>query len=473
MQLSPDAHIHLIAACGTAMGSLAGMLRERGYRVTGSDSRVYPPMSTMLEDLGIALYEGFAAEHLAPAPDLVVIGNAVSRGNPEVETALAGKIPYLSLPEVLRDLFIRGKRSIVITGTHGKTTTTALIAHLCTDCGLDPSFLVAGLPQNFDRSYRLGQGEHFIVEGDEYDSAFFAKWAKFFYYLPEVLVVNNIEFDHADIYRDLDEITKAFRQLVNLVPENGLILANGADPNIAPLLPNAPAPVQTFGLEEDAFWRATDLEPGAQGTRFTLQRQGVALGTFDLPLSGEYNIRNALASLAAASHVGLSPQQLRPALKRFAGVKRRQERVGQIDDILLIDDFAHHPTAVSQTLAGLKQAHPQRRLLAIFEPASATNARALFEDRYSEAFALAEVVVVAPVPRPERARDDEPFSPERLVQRLSATGKTAYYLPDAEAITAQLVAETRPGDLVVFMSNGGFGGLQQQLLAQLKARHRA
>jgi len=265
MRLSPDAHIHLIAACGTAMGSLAGMLRERGYRVTGSDASVYPPMSTMLEDLGIDLYEGFAAKHLQPAPDLVVVGNAVSRGNPEVEAALAAKIPYLSLPEVLRDLFIRGKRSVVVTGTHGKTTTTALAAHLFGAGGLDPSFLVAGLPQGTDRSYRLGQGEYFIVEGDEYDSAFFAKWAKFFYYLPEILIVNNIEFDHADIYRDLDEITKAFRQLINTVPTNGLILANGADPHVAPLLPDAPAPVQTFGLEETAFWRACDIQYGERG----------------------------------------------------------------------------------------------------------------------------------------------------------------------------------------------------------------
>ena len=262
MQLSPGAHIHLIAACGTATGSLAGKLSERGYRVTGSDSHVYPPMSTMLKDMGIGLYEGFAAEHLEPAPDLVIVGNAVSRGNPEVEAALSRKIPYLSLPEVLRDFFIRGKHSVVVTGTHGKTTTTALIAHLFTSCGLAPSFLVAGLPRNFDRSYRLGQGEHFIIEGDEYDSAFFAKWAKFFYYLPDTLIINNIEFDHADIYQDLAEILKAFRQLINTVPQTGLIIASAADPNINKLLPAASTPVQTFGLEEQAYWRATDLNPG-------------------------------------------------------------------------------------------------------------------------------------------------------------------------------------------------------------------
>ena len=471
MQLSPDAHIHLVAACGTAMGSLAGLLRERGYRVTGSDLRVYPPMSTMLAQLGIELYEGFDAAHLDPAPDLVVIGNAVSRGNPEAEAALSGRIPYLSLPETLRELFIRGKRPLVVTGTHGKTTTTALAAHLFTACALDPSFLVAGLPRNFDRSYRLGQGEYFIIEGDEYDSAFFAKWAKFFYYLPETLIINNIEFDHADIYRDLDEITRAFAQLVNIVPQNGLILANGADPNIAPIIEATPAPVQTFGLEQDAFWRATAIRPDGQGTGFTLCRDGEPLGDFYLPMSGEYeyNIRNALAALAASIHAGLTPTQLRPALRDFAGVKRRQEVLGHVNDILLIDDFAHHPTAVAQTLAGLAQAHPQRRLIAAFEPASATNARALFELRYLEAFAPAAHVAVAPVPRPERARDDEPFSPERLVQRLQAIDKAAHYLPDADAIADHLATIIQPGDLVVFMSNGGFGGVQQKVLQHLGA----
>ena len=471
MQLSPGDHIHLIAACGTATGSLAGMLRQRGYRVTGSDSQVYPPMSTMLQEMGIDLYEGFAAEHLDPTPDLVVVGNAVSRGNPEVEAALAGKIPYLSLPEVLRDFFIRGKHSTVITGTHGKTTTTALIAHLFTACDLDPSFLVAGLPRNFDRSYRLGQGEHFIIEGDEYDSAFFAKWAKFFYYLPDTLIINNIEFDHADIYQDLAQIVKAFRQLINTVPENGLILANAADPNINEILPDAPALVQTFGLEQDAYWQAIDLESEPQGTRFTLRREGVNLGRFELPLSGTHNIRNALAGLAAGFHAGIATDKLQAALADFGGVKRRQEIVGEVDEILLIDDFAHHPTAVSLTLAGLRQAHPERRLLAVFEPASATNARALFEDRYLEAFALADTLIITRVPRPERARGDEPFSPERIVQQLRATGKTAHYLPNADSIAAHLVGETRPGDLVVFMSNGSFGGVQEKLLADLQTQH--
>ena len=471
MQLSPGAHIHLIAACGTATGSLAGMLSERGYRVTGSDSHVYPPMSTMLKDMGIDLYEGFAAEHLDPAPDLVIVGNAVSRGNPEVEAALSRKIPYLSLPEVLRDFFIRGKNSVVVTGTHGKTTTTALIAHIFTSCGLAPSFIVAGLPRNFDRSYRLGQGEHFIIEGDEYDSAFFAKWAKFFYYLPDTLIINNIEFDHADIYQDLAEILKAFRQLINTVPQTGLIIASAADPNIDTLLPAASAPVQTFGLEKQAYWRATDLNPGPQGTRFTLLRKDTPLGAFNLPLTGTYNIRNALAALAVGFQAGLSVAKMENALNSFAGVKRRQEIIGEINNILLIDDFAHHPTAVSQTLRGLRQAYPNRRLLAVFEPASATNARSLFEKRYIEAFSLADTLITTPVPRPERARDDEPFSADRLAQQLTNAGKKAHCLPDVDSITDHLLTETKPGDLIVFMSNGGFGNLQEKFLTALQRQN--
>ena len=452
------------------MGSLAGMLREQGYRVTGSDSHVYPPMSTMLKELGIDVRVGFSADHLVPAPDLVVIGNAISRGNPEAEAVLSRRIPYLSLPEVLRDFFIRGKRSVVVTGTHGKTTTTALIAHLFTACDLDPSFLVAGVPQNFDRSYRLGQGAHFIVEGDEYDSAFFAKWAKFFYYLPKVLIVNNIEFDHADIYQDLAEIVKAFRQLVNMVPQNGLILANGTDPNIAELLPARWHRWRPLASKRAHFGAPPTFRPVPRGRASPCVGRGEKVGVFDLPLSGDYNVCNALASLATSFHAGLTAGDLRAALASFAGVKRRQEQIGLIDDVLLIDDFAHHPTAVAHTLEGLRRSHPERRLIAVFEPASATNARAIFEGRYVEAFALADAFAATAVPRPERARGDEPFSPERLVERLRATGKPAHYLPDADAMAAFLAAEARPGDLVVFMSNGGFGGLQQKLCAALTTR---
>ena len=472
-QLRPSAHIHLIAICGTAMGSLAGMLRERGFRVTGSDTHVYPPMSTFLAELGIEVQAGFDAARLEPAPDLVVVGNAVSRGNPEVEAVLDRQLTYASLPEVLRDCFLRGKRPVVITGTHGKTTTTAMVAHLLSQGGLDPSFLIAGLPRNFPRSFGLGKGEYFAVEGDEYDSAFFAKWAKFFYYLPEILIVNNIEFDHADIYENLGAIEKAFRQVINLVPGQGLVLAGSGDLVLARLLPQSRAPVQTFGLEAEAHWQATQVETSSQGEHFTLCRQGEELGRFFLALSGAYNIRNALAALGVGLSAGLSVEQLQEGLRSFKGVRRRQELLGVVGGITLIDDFAHHPTAVAQTLLGLRQAHRSGTLWAIFEPASASNARAVFEAQYLEAFAPADQVIIGKVPRPERARSDEPFSGERLIEALRARGKGAWHLPEVEQILARLEAEVAPGDVVVFMSNGGFGGVQTRFLETLKGRDAA
>ena len=468
--LAKQAHIHLVAICGTAMGSLAGMLKEQGYRITGSDTGVYPPMSTFLAQLDIPILIGFDAAHLEPAPDLVVIGNAVSRGNPEVEAALDRRIPYLCLPEVLRDFFLRDRHPLVITGTHGKTTTTALSAHLLHQGKLDPSFLIAGLPRDFDRPFHLGNGDYFVLEGDEYDSAFFAKVAKFFYYMPRTLIINNIEFDHADIYDDLEAIKKAFRQLINLVPQTGAILANADDPVVTQLLPAALAPVQTFGFSPGARWRADAVEVSAQGQSFTLLNQDRDLGRYHLPLSGAYNVRNALAAIAAAFTAGVAPAAIRSGLAAFKGVRRRQEWVGTVADIILIDDFAHHPTAVGHTLEGLRQTYPQKRLWSVFEPASATNARALFESRYLEAFSNADGVVIAKVPRPERARGDAPFSPQRLVENLQAKGKTASYLTDADAIVDHLNQTLEPGDLVVFMSNGGFGNVQRRVLEALKKR---
>ena len=468
MSLPANARIHMIAVCGTAMGSLAGLLREAGYRISGSDQHVYPPMSTFLADLGIEVQEGFDAGRLDPAPDLVVIGNAVSRGNVEVEAVLNHKIPYMSLPEVLRDFFIRGKRAIVVTGTHGKTTTTSLITHLLFQAGLDPSFMIAGLPHNFKRSYHLGRGEYFVIEGDEYDSAFFAKHAKFFYYLPEILVVNNIEFDHADIYADLADIKKAFRQLVNIVPENGLFLAGCEDDNVAGLLSASFAPVQTFGLDAQAHWRATDVAIAPAGHRFAVSCQGNAFEVFELPMLGIYNIRNALAAIGVGAHIGLEPAQLQRGLASFAGVQRRQELLGTPQGITLIDDFAHHPTAVGQTLESVRRAYPCNRLWALFEPASATNARATFEERYIAAFAQADFAVITKVPRPERARDDAPFSPLRIVDKLLENKCMAWYIPEVPALVDHVLSQVQSGDVIVVMSNGSFGGIQAKLLAALK-----
>ena len=452
------------------MGSLAAMLAERGCRVTGSDAHTYPPMSDFLQEARVAVYEGFDAVRLDPAPDLVVVGNAVSRGNPEVEATLDRRIPYTSLPELLRDAFLVSKRPLVVTGTHGKTTTTAMAARLLDAGGLDPSFLIAGIPRDYPRPYRLGSGSCFVIEGDEYDSAFFAKFPKFFFYCPDLLIVNNIEYDHADLYASLDEIERAFRYLLNTVPGNGLILANGDDPVTARLLPNAPAPVQTFGTGSTCRWRAAEVEQGRGRQAFSMLDGERVFGRFEIRLSGEHNLRNALGAAAAAAHLGVPVTAIAEGLSSFTGIRRRQELLGEFGGVIVIDDFAHHPTAVEQTLHGLREAWAPSRLWAVFEPASATNARDVFEDRYLRAFAAADRVILAAVPRPERARGDAPFSPERLAAELSRGGCQAGSAPSKGEILELLGAEGAEGDLVVFMSNGGFGGVQRSFVDLLKRR---
>ncbi len=468
------AHIHLIAVCGTAMGSLAGMLRESGYRVTGSDTRVYPPMSDFLHSAGVEV-TGFDAANLHPAPDLVIVGNAVSRGNVEVEATLDRRLPFASLPEVLRDVYLWPASPIVVTGTHGKTTTTAMIAHLLTHGGLDPSYLIAGITLDFSRPYHLGTGGHFVIEGDEYDSAFFAKQAKFLSYLPQLLVINNIEYDHADIYPDLAHIETSFRQLINTVPGSGLIVANHDDPVVGGLLTRSLAPVQTVGLSSSAEWSASDIEPRGRHLTFTVSRHGSKLegGRFELALSGRHNVRNALGAIAVATHVGLELTTLVEALSTFRGVERRQQVICETAGITLIDDFAHHPTAVDETLAGLRLAYPGARMWAVFEPASASNARRIFEDRYVTALGRADRVVLAAVPRPERSGEDEPFSSERVAAALRARGTEADFVPDVDDIAHLLERDMDAGDVIVFMSNGGFGGIQRTACMILEARSAA
>jgi len=466
------AHIHLIAICGTAMGSLAGMLRQSGYRVTGSDARVYPPMSDFLRSAGIDVVEGFDAAHLHPRPDLVIVGNAVSRGNPEVEETLNQRLPFASLPEVLRDFYLRASNPIVVTGTHGKTTTTAMIAHLLSQGGLDPSYLIAGITRDFPQPFHLGTGTHFVIEGDEYDSAFFAKQAKFLFYLPQLVLINNIEYDHADIYPDLDHIEASFRQLINSIPGAGLLVANHDDPVVGGLLPRSLAPVQTFGLSPSAEWSASNIETTGHYVSFSLCRHSCEVpgGRFELALTGTHNVRNALGAIVTATHLGLELRSLVEALSTFKGVERRQQVIAQTASITLIDDFAHHPTAVDETLAGLRQAYPQRRMWAVFEPASASNARRIFEDRYVTALGWADRVVLAAVPRPERSGDEEPFSSERVAKALRANGTEAVFAPTTEDITRMLESDMEHGDVVVFMSNGGFGGIQRRACEILQAR---
>jgi UDP-N-acetylmuramate: L-alanyl-gamma-D-glutamyl-meso-diaminopimelate ligase len=472
--------IHLIGACGTAMGTLAALLKERGHEVSGSDEQVYPPMSDFLRGEGITLLEGYREDHVSGPLDLVVVGNAISRGNPELEAVLDRKLRYCSLPEAVRDFFLWGTRSIVVAGTHGKTTTTSLAGWLLTHGGIDPTVLIGGIAGNFGdggASYRVGAGKTFVIEGDEYDSAYFDKTAKFLKYLPDIAVVNNIEFDHADIYADLDAVRLAFRRFVNLVPRAGLTLIGLDSPDAARLVPLARSRVETFGLSAAADWQASDIVFERQGrhggglgdravSTFRVTRAGEDLGVFMLPLVGEHNVRNALAALAIGVEMGVPVERLRAGLAAFLGVKRRLELVGERAGVTVFDDFAHHPTAVSETLRALRASSPDRRLWAIFEPRSASSCRRVFQSDFARAFGSADQVVLASVFR-STLPEAERLSESQLVADLRATGVAARHLPDVETIVREVAAEARAGDVIVVMSNGGFGGIHGKLLQAL------
>ncbi len=473
--MSESKRIHLIGVCGTAMATLAALLKSRGHIVQGSDQNVYPPMSDFLVEQGIKTFSGYSPDHITPDIDLVVVGNAISRGNAELEAVLERKQRYCSLPEAVRDQFLWGSRSIVIAGTHGKTTTTSLTAWLLTSGQLDPSLLVGGIALNFGdhgSSYRVGNGRDFVIEGDEYDSAFFDKTAKFLKYLPDIAVVGNIEFDHADIYADLDAVLLAFRRLANLVPRNGLLLL-GADSTHAHALARlAVSPVETFGLGGDATWRAEAVHHRDGLTRFVVRRKNEVFGRFESPLLGEHNVRNALAAIGVGAYVGLSADALAEGLRTFKGIKRRLETVGVGDGVTVLDDFAHHPTAVHETLSALRSGYPGRRVWAVFEPRSASSCRRVFQDDFARAFGQADQVILAAVFRstlPEAERLDA----DQLVSDLQARGKHARHIPDIDTIVDTVVREHRAGDVVVLMSNGGFGGIHGKLLNALNESARA
>ncbi len=452
------------------MATLAAMLRRKGLDVRGSDADVYPPMSDFLAAEGITVFSGYRAEQITADLDFVIVGNAISRGNPELEEVLDRKIRYCSLPEAIREQFLWGARSIVLAGTHGKTTTTSLTGWVLTHAGVDPSVLVGGIARNFGEhgsSYRMGQGRDFVIEGDEYDSAFFDKTAKFLKYLPDIAVINNIEFDHADIYADMDAVITAFARLVRLVPRKGLLLIGGDSPAALALAGRAVSRVQTFGTGEGFDWQAHDLVAGPTSTRFRVRRSGSPFGEFEVPLLGAYNVRNALAAIAVATDIGIDAVRVRDGLRTFAGVKRRLEVVGVADGVTVFDDFAHHPTAVAETLNGLRASHPTARIWAIFEPRSASSCRRIFQDDFARAFGAADRVLIAPVFRstlPEAERLSLPL----LVRDLSAAGQHAGAPASVDEIIDIVVREHRPGDLVVLMSNGGFGGIHTRLLAMLQ-----
>ena len=461
--------VHLIGLCGTAMATLAALLKSRGDDVQGSDEHVYPPMSDFLAREGIPILAGYAADHITGDLDLVVVGNAISRGNVELEAVLDRSLRYASLPETIRDTFLWDADAIVVAGTHGKTTTTALAAWVLTSGGADPSLLVGGIAKNFGEggaSYRVGRGRAFVIEGDEYDSAYFDKTAKFLKYLPDIAVVNNVEFDHADIYPDLDAVRLAFARFIQLVPGRGLVLLGADSPDAVALSSHARCRVQTFGLTVGATWRASALTPDGEGTRFEVAGPRGVSGEFQVPMRGAHNVRNALAALAVGHECGLSVEALRAGLASFAGVKRRLEVVGERRGVTVYDDFAHHPTAVAETIAAMHASRPGHRLWTVFEPRSASSCRRVFQHDFATAFAGADEVVIAPIYRstlPEGVR----LSETQLVDDLRAAGVSARQLPDVDAIVAHLVAHARAGDDIVVMSNGGFGGIHGKLIGAL------
>ncbi len=464
--------VHLSGVCGTAMASLAGLLRELGHEVTGSDQEFYPPMSTQLDALGIPIRSPYAEANVPEDADLVVIGNALSRGNPEVEAVLDRRQRYTSLPALLAEELLRPRRSLVIAGTHGKTTTASLLAFLLDRAGLDPSFLIGGVPVDFDRSYRLGRGEHFVIEGDEYDCAFFDKRPKFVHYLPEVAVIGNVEFDHADIYADLAAVKTAFLRLLNVIPRRGLLLAGTESPALADLLPRAHCRVETFGLQDGADWRATDVRPAAGGARFRLQHQGRDLGEFSVPLAGEHNVRNTVAAIAVAAAAGVGPETAHGALETFGGIRRRLEVRGREAGVTVYDDFAHHPTAVEATLRALREQDAGGRLVAVFEPRSYTSRTRRFQEAYADALATADRVVVAAAHLPETVAEGARISETELVARVREQGVEADFVPSVDRIVGVLAACLEAGDRVVILSNGGFGGIHDRLLGALAAGRR-
>jgi UDP-N-acetylmuramate: L-alanyl-gamma-D-glutamyl-meso-diaminopimelate ligase len=473
--MTEEKHVHLIGICGTAMASLAGMLKERGFHVTGSDAAAYPPMSDLLRELDIPVAQPFDAKNLAPKPDLVVIGNAISRGNSELEYVLDQRIPFCSLPQLLHDEFLRGKEVLVVAGTHGKTTTTSMLAWIFHSAGLDPSFLIGGIAENFGSSFHLGQGKHFILEGDEYDTAFFDKGPKFLHYFPDAIILTSVEFDHADIYKDLDAVETAFKRLVNLIPRRGRIIAfDGAagsqieSASLERCLAKAFSPVERYGAGPRANWRVTNLRLNPDATTWSVEHKNEHWADFEFALAGEYNVWNATAAAALAASCGIAPDDIALALKSFKSVKRRLEVKAQVNGVTIIDDFAHHPTAIAGTLKALRARYAGARLWAVLEPRSNTLRRRVLQSDLARSLAQADEIVVANVFRSEAVPENERLELPALAAEIKQNGRPARLLADADAIVQTISPELRPGDVVAILSNGGFGGIYEKLPARLK-----
>jgi UDP-N-acetylmuramate: L-alanyl-gamma-D-glutamyl-meso-diaminopimelate ligase len=454
---------HFVGICGTAMGSVAAALRQRGFKVSGSDESVYPPMSIFLEEHGIKLHSGYDKKNIPADADVIVIGNAMKRGNPEVEAILNRKLFYLSLPEVLKNYFLRGRHNLVVTGTHGKTTTTSLLTWILEKAGRKPGFLIGGIPKNLGQGARLNDSKYFVIEGDEYDTAFFDKRSKFIHYLPELVIVNNIEFDHADIFKDLDAIKTSFRHLLRIVPENGMVLINGDDHNCVEVAKDCYAQLVEVGFSKNCAQRIRDVSYSDDGARFKLGDD-----VYEIPMVGEFNVRNAAMAATAAGFYDVPKTKIANALKTFQGVARRQEMRGEARGVKVIDDFGHHPTAIAQTLEALRQRYHNQRLWAIFEPRSNTTRRAVFQHELPAALKRADGVFISQVARLDQIPEAERLHPEQVVKEISQAGRPAFYEKNADAIVDRIVPLLKKEDVVVVFSNGGFDNIHEKLLTRLK-----
>lgn len=450
------------------MASLAGLLKQRGFKVTGSDAAAYPPMSDFLASMSIPVAQPYAEANLKPRPDLVVVGNAISRGNVELEYVLDERMPFRSLPDVLYEHFLRTREPVVVAGTHGKTTTTSMLAWIFQAAGKDPSFLIGGIAENFGSSFALKQGKHFILEGDEYDTAFFDKGPKFLHYFPQAIILTSVEFDHADIYKDLDAVKTAFKRLVNLVPRKGKVIAWDGHANVDECVAGAFSPVERYGMKESSHWQIVQMNFAPGQTSWSVLRDGKLWADFQFPLAGEYNLLNATAAAAMAAHYGIEAQVIAEALKNFKSVKRRLEVKAEIDGITIIDDFAHHPTAIAETLRALRTAYPSARLWAIFEPRSNTVRRKVLQKDLVDSLSLADQVIIASVFKAESIPEAERLAPAAVVAAIKRNGKPARELADADQIVDTVAPELRPGDVVAILSNGGFGGIYEKLPRKLE-----
>ncbi len=480
IDIKPGCHIHFMGICGTAMASLAGLLKDRGFKVTGSDQNVYPPMSTQLNKIGIPIMEGYKAENLKTngKPDLVIVGNVISRGFDEAKALLTSDIPFTSLPQAMGQIVIADRHSIVVSGTHGKTTTTSLIAWVTDQLGLEPGFMIGGIPKNFDLSYRVPKGDWFVIEGDEYDTAFFDKVPKFTHYRPRSVILTSVEFDHADIYRDLDHVKEAFQKLLQLVPENGRLITAAGDANITDLLKRESAHLKsggrrvlTFGLEnsngQGADYVAKNIRALGMKTEFEIHRAGHAPAKVLIGMIGDYNVKNALAAFALCESLDFDMQKVASALEKFQGVKRRQEIIGKPNDITIIEDFAHHPTAVKQTIETVQSHYPKSRVFSVFEARSATSRRSIFQKDYAEALGVGHAVLMPPAFNQSSIAESDRFSTDQLISDLKSKGVDANLCADVDGIVSTLKAKARPGDVILVMSNGGFGGIYEKLLKEL------